>query len=187
METPRCSLDAALPIVENLQKYRYILENIDGIFIDFSWFVPNFALHINNIDWKVFWLFICFEDLYISLKNISPLLDEYLSNTAIFCRHVTDPDQGFLVSRLVLTLKPWERGWMGVVKSIYGTRICSTIPPLKENDIYVYMIKRKRRNFSMFILFPRLHWIQNVLHRILQVNFCRTHRCPVLLLILMKC
>jgi hypothetical protein len=43
METPlawfpcdRCSLDAALPVVENLQKYRYILENIDGIFIDFS-------------------------------------------------------------------------------------------------------------------------------------------------------
>jgi hypothetical protein len=29
-----CSLDAALPVVENLQKYRYILENID--FIDFS-------------------------------------------------------------------------------------------------------------------------------------------------------
>jgi hypothetical protein len=24
---------------------------------------------------------------------------------------VTGPDQGFLVSRLVLTLKPWERGW----------------------------------------------------------------------------
>ena len=35
-ETPRCNLDAALPVVENLQKYRYILENIDGIFIDFS-------------------------------------------------------------------------------------------------------------------------------------------------------
>jgi hypothetical protein len=76
METPRCSLDAALPVVENLQKYRYILENIDGVFIDFSEFVPNFALHINNIDREVFWLFICFEDLYISLKNISPLLDE---------------------------------------------------------------------------------------------------------------
>ena len=30
METPRCSLDdAALPVVENLQKYRYILENMD--------------------------------------------------------------------------------------------------------------------------------------------------------------
>ena len=29
-------LDAALPVVENLQKYRYILENIDGVFIDFS-------------------------------------------------------------------------------------------------------------------------------------------------------
>jgi hypothetical protein len=34
------------------------------------------SLHINNIDWEVFWLFICFKDLYISLKNISPLLDE---------------------------------------------------------------------------------------------------------------
>jgi hypothetical protein len=30
METPRCSLDAALPVVENVQKYWYILENIDG-------------------------------------------------------------------------------------------------------------------------------------------------------------
>ena len=29
-------LDAALPVVQNLQKYRYILENIDGVFIDFS-------------------------------------------------------------------------------------------------------------------------------------------------------
>ena len=34
-------LDAAwmqlnLPVVENLQKYRYILENIDGVFRDFS-------------------------------------------------------------------------------------------------------------------------------------------------------
>jgi hypothetical protein len=36
MEMPRWSLDAALPVVENLQKYRYILENIDGVFIDFS-------------------------------------------------------------------------------------------------------------------------------------------------------
>ena len=25
---------------------------------------------------------------------------------------LTGPDQGFLVSRLVLTLKPWERGWI---------------------------------------------------------------------------
>jgi hypothetical protein len=24
---------------------------------------------------------------------------------------LTGPDQGFLVSRLVLTMKPWERGW----------------------------------------------------------------------------
>jgi hypothetical protein len=31
-----CSLDAALPVVEKLQKYRYILENIDGVFRDFS-------------------------------------------------------------------------------------------------------------------------------------------------------
>jgi hypothetical protein len=45
METPRCSLDAALPVVENLQKYRYILENIDGVFRDFGGFVPNFATH----------------------------------------------------------------------------------------------------------------------------------------------
>jgi hypothetical protein len=32
-------------------------------------------------------------------------------NISIFCSHVTGPDQGFLVSRLVLTRKPWERGW----------------------------------------------------------------------------
>jgi hypothetical protein len=32
-------------VVENLQKYRYILENIDGVFRYFSWFVPNFAIH----------------------------------------------------------------------------------------------------------------------------------------------
>jgi hypothetical protein len=62
----------------------YLSKHRRGVFIDFSWFVPNFALHINNIDWEIFWLFICFEDLYISLKNISPLLDEWLSNTAIF-------------------------------------------------------------------------------------------------------
>jgi hypothetical protein len=36
METPRWSLDAALPVVENLKKYRFILENIDGVFRDFS-------------------------------------------------------------------------------------------------------------------------------------------------------
>jgi hypothetical protein len=39
METPRwfrCSLDAALPVVENLQKYRYISEKIEGVFRDFS-------------------------------------------------------------------------------------------------------------------------------------------------------
>jgi hypothetical protein len=38
METPRYSLDAALPVplLENLQKYRYILENIDIAFRDFS-------------------------------------------------------------------------------------------------------------------------------------------------------
>jgi hypothetical protein len=45
METPRCSLDAALPVVENLQKYRYIVENIVGVFRDFSSFVPNFGTH----------------------------------------------------------------------------------------------------------------------------------------------
>jgi hypothetical protein len=27
---------------------------------------------------------------------------------------LTGPDQGFLVSRLVLTMKPWERGWSNV-------------------------------------------------------------------------
>jgi hypothetical protein len=47
METP---IDAAFneALLENVQKYRYILENIDWVFIDFSCFVPNFALHINK-------------------------------------------------------------------------------------------------------------------------------------------
>jgi hypothetical protein len=30
---------------------------------------------------------------------------------------LTGPDQGFLVSRLVLTLKPWERGWLAYNKA----------------------------------------------------------------------
>jgi hypothetical protein len=85
----------------NLQKYRYILENIDGDFRDFSWFVPNFALHINNIDWEVFWLFICFEDLYIWY-----FIKKYLATpwrvAVKYChflgRDVTGPDQGFPVN-----------------------------------------------------------------------------------------
>ena len=32
---------------------------------------------------------------------------------------LTGPDQGFLVSRLVLTLKPWERGWHAYGRAIY--------------------------------------------------------------------
>jgi hypothetical protein len=35
--------------------------------------------------------------------------------------------------------------WWGMVKSIYGTKVCSTIPPLKENDIYVYDPKEKAK------------------------------------------
>ena len=33
---------------------------------------------------------------------------------------LTGPDQGFLVSRLVLTLKPWERGWVVTEKRWVG-------------------------------------------------------------------
>jgi hypothetical protein len=29
---------------------------------------------------------------------------------------LTGPDQGFLVSPLVLTLKPWERGWENIIR-----------------------------------------------------------------------
>ena len=38
--------------------------------------------------------------------------------------------------------------WWGVVKSIYGTKVCSTIPPLKESDIYVYDPKEKVKLFN---------------------------------------
>jgi hypothetical protein len=36
---------------------------------------------------------------------------------------LTGPDQGFLVSPLVLTLKPWERGWLHVCHDILQTCI----------------------------------------------------------------
>jgi hypothetical protein len=112
--TPRCSLDAALPVavVENLQKYRYILENIDGVFRYFSWFVPNFALHINIIDRLRSLLAV-----YL-FRRLVYFINEYLATpwrvAVKYCHflgsHVTGPDQGFLVSRLVLIRKPWERG-----------------------------------------------------------------------------
>ena len=35
---------------------------------------------------------------------------------------LTGPDQGFLVSRLVLTLKPWERGWYDPAKARNGSQ-----------------------------------------------------------------
>ena len=35
-ERKEITCESALPVFENLQKYRYILENIDGIFIDLS-------------------------------------------------------------------------------------------------------------------------------------------------------
>ena len=38
---------------------------------------------------------------------------------------LTGPDQGFLVSRLVLTLKPWERGWVKMVQMVYDGRSVS--------------------------------------------------------------
>ena len=42
--------------------------------------------------------------------------------------------------------------WWGVVKSIYGTKVCSTIPPLKENDIYVYDPKEKAKLFNVYFV-----------------------------------
>ena len=42
--------------------------------------------------------------------------------------------------------------WWGVVKSIYGTKVCSTIPPLKENDIYVYDPKEKAKLFNDYFV-----------------------------------
>jgi hypothetical protein len=60
----------------------------------------------------VFWLFICFANLYISVKNISPCTPWRVDVKYIhmLVSHVTGPNQGFLVSPLVLTRKPWERG-----------------------------------------------------------------------------
>jgi hypothetical protein len=92
METPRCSLDAALPVVENLQKYRYILENIDGVFIDYSWFVPNFAQHINWYRLRSLLAIYLFRRLVYFIK-------EYLATpwrvAVKYChflgRHVTGP------------------------------------------------------------------------------------------------
>jgi hypothetical protein len=52
---------------------------------------------------------------------------------------LTGPDQGFLVSRLVLTLKPWERGCvytciLNVLESVIGDRtnnLCVVIPAMQ--------------------------------------------------------
>jgi NAD(P)H-flavin reductase len=42
--------------------------------------------------------------------------------------------------------------WWGVVKSIYGTKVCSTIPPLKENYIYVCDPNEKAKLFNDYFV-----------------------------------
>jgi hypothetical protein len=51
-----------------------------------------------------------FRRLVYFIKEYLATLSRVAVKYCHFCRHVTGPDQGFLVSRLVLTLKPWERG-----------------------------------------------------------------------------
>ena len=55
-----------------------------------------------------------------------------LSSSVIFRQYMvlanqnaklTGPDQGFLVSRLVLTLKPWERGLTRMTRTTRTTRM----------------------------------------------------------------
>ena len=53
---------------------------------------------------------------------------------------LTGPDQGFLVSRLVLTLKPWERGWEKPYKI----------------SLYQHSVVRMFGNFSLSELFSRV-------------------------------
>ena len=53
---------------------------------------------------------------------------------------LTGPDQGFLVSRLVLTLKPWERGWSNacgfMIYSIDKFKMCREfIIMIKEPNV----------------------------------------------------
>ena len=47
------------------------------------------------------------------LSNVNCQVQLFLDNMVLANQNakLTGPDQGFLVSRLVLTLKPWERGW----------------------------------------------------------------------------
>ena len=46
---------------------------------------------------------------------------------------LTGPDQGFLVSRLVLTLKPWERGWL------YSLRVLRRASVEQRNILKVHL------------------------------------------------
>jgi hypothetical protein len=92
----RCSLDAALPVVENLQKYRYVFRTSTGS-SEISADSCQTSLHINN--WEIFWLFICFE------ARLVYFIKEYLATpwrvAVKYCHfsgsHVTGPDQGFLI------------------------------------------------------------------------------------------
>jgi hypothetical protein len=47
-------------------------------------------------------------------------------------RHVTGPDQGFLVSPLILTLKPWERGCINN-SDVRGEQIRSESDPVRSD------------------------------------------------------
>jgi hypothetical protein len=87
-----------------LRKHRHL-------FIDFSWFVPNFALHINWYRLRSLLAIYLFRRLVYFIK-------EYIATpwrvAVKYChfsgRHVTGPDQGFLVARIVQSSSHWSPG-----------------------------------------------------------------------------
>jgi hypothetical protein len=67
---------------------------------------------------------------------------------------LTGPDQGFLVSRLVLTLKPWERGCISIIVRNNKRRdITMQVPPTSTPSYVV---------FVMFVIIFLLVWIKFV-------------------------
>jgi hypothetical protein len=63
---------------------------------------------------------------------------------------LTGPDQGFLVSRLVLTLKPWERGWCKFENNGAAKKFSAKESPkiIKECWTKVLMVEIKRKRFK---------------------------------------
>jgi hypothetical protein len=73
---------------------------------------------------------------------------------------LTGPDQGFLVSRLVLTLKPWERGWeMSLFMHIYicKNKLINFLFGFKQiRRRYMYSINACCRCIILAVLLYRL-------------------------------